>query len=111
MNNLFLLIFLPSGLGDLRTLDLLLLCMDHPQFEVAEISFNFWYRLSETLYARHDEALSLNFVAYIRRLLSNLWKHCRMDTDADSILDDTDEFGDFRIRVSGSLDRRYHSVR
>ena len=90
-----------QGLGDLRTLDLLLLCMDHPQFEVAEISFNFWYRLSETLYSRHDETLSLNFVAYIRRLLSNLWKHCRMETDADSILDDADEFGDFRIRVSG----------
>lgn len=79
--------------------------MDHPQFEVAEISFNFWYRLSETLYARHDEALSYNFVEYIRRLLSNLWKHCRMETDADSILDDADEFGDFRLRVSGGCRR------
>ncbi|OBS72687.1 hypothetical protein A6R68_12720, partial [Neotoma lepida] len=62
-----------QGLGDLRTLELLLICAGHPQYEVVEISFNFWYRLGEHLYKTNDE---------------------------EGVPEETDDFGEFRMRVS-----------
>uniref|UniRef100_A0A8C2WTS8 Transportin 3 n=1 Tax=Cyclopterus lumpus TaxID=8103 RepID=A0A8C2WTS8_CYCLU len=89
-----------QGMGDLRTLELLLICAGHPQYEVVEISFNFWYRLGEHLYKINDAALHTIFRPYIQRLLHCLARHCQLDPDHDGIPEDTDDFGEFRMRVS-----------
>lgn len=98
-------------MGDLRTLELLLICAGHPQYEVenlpqthktrltstffskplltrlssliqvVEISFNFWYRLGEHLYKTSDAALNGIFRPYIQRLLHCLARHCQLDPD------------------------------
>ncbi|KAL2303317.1 hypothetical protein Nmel_010787, partial [Mimus melanotis] len=70
-----------QGLGDLRTLELLLICAGHPQYEVVEISFNFWYRLGEHLYKTDDAVIHSIFKAYIQRLLHALARHCQLDSD------------------------------
>ncbi|KAF5888724.1 transportin-3 [Clarias magur] len=88
------------GMGDLRTLELLLICAGHPQYEVVEISFNFWYRLGEHLYKTSDPALHGVFKPYIQRLLHSLARHCQLDPDHEGIPEDTDDFGEFRLRVS-----------
>ncbi|XP_010219150.1 PREDICTED: transportin-3, partial [Tinamus guttatus] len=75
-----------QGLGDLRTLELLLICAGHPQYEVVEISFNFWYRLGEHLYKTDDAVIHSIFKAYIQRL--------------EGVPEETDDFGEFRMRVS-----------
>uniref|UniRef100_A0A8B9JYT2 Transportin-3 n=1 Tax=Astyanax mexicanus TaxID=7994 RepID=A0A8B9JYT2_ASTMX len=89
-----------QGMGDLRTLELLLICAGHPQYEVVEISFNFWYRLGEHLYKTNDPALHGVFRPYIQRLLHSLARHCQLDPDHEGIPEDTDDFGEFRMRVS-----------
>ncbi|XP_053572309.1 transportin-3 isoform X2 [Bombina bombina] len=87
-------------LGDLRTLELLLICAGHPQYEVVEISFNFWYRLGEHLYKTSENVLHGIFKPYIQRLLHALARHCQLDPDHDGVPEDTDDFGEFRMRVS-----------
>lgn len=89
-----------QGLGDLRTLELLLICAGHPQYEVVEISFNFWYRLGENLYKLNDPALHNIFKPYIQRLLHALARHCQLDPDHEGVPEETDDFGEFRMRVS-----------
>eukprot|EP00058_Branchiostoma_floridae_P001083 XP_002586571.1 hypothetical protein BRAFLDRAFT_131385 [Branchiostoma floridae] len=89
-----------QGLGDLRILDLLLACVGHCQYEVAEITFNFWYRLSEVLYKRDSTNLNTIFKPYFQRLINSLSVHCQMDEDHEGVPDETDDFADFRIRVS-----------
>uniref|UniRef100_A0A672JY46 Transportin-3 n=1 Tax=Sinocyclocheilus grahami TaxID=75366 RepID=A0A672JY46_SINGR len=88
------------GMGDLRILELLLICAGHPQYEVVEISFNFWYRLGEHLYKMNDPALHRVFKPYIQRLLHSLARHCQLDADHEGVPEDTDDFGEFRMRVS-----------
>ncbi|XP_028670547.1 transportin-3 isoform X2 [Erpetoichthys calabaricus] len=89
-----------QGMGNLRTLELLLICAGHPQYEVVEISFNFWYRLGEHLYKINDAVLHGIFRPYIQRLLHALARHCQLDPDHEGIPEDTDDFGEFRMRVS-----------
>ncbi|XP_059842985.1 transportin-3 [Hypanus sabinus] len=89
-----------QGLGDLRTLELLLICAGHAQYEVAEISFNFWYRLGEYLYKMNDPSRHAVFRPYIQRLLHALARHCQLEPDHEGIPEDSDDFGEFRIRVS-----------
>uniref|UniRef100_A0A803TZ97 Transportin-3 n=1 Tax=Anolis carolinensis TaxID=28377 RepID=A0A803TZ97_ANOCA len=89
-----------QGLGDLRTIELLLICAGHPQYEVVEISFNFWYRLGEHLYKTEDAIIHSIFKAYIQRLLHALARHCQLDPDHEGIPEETDDFGEFRMRVS-----------
>ncbi|MGH0142905.1 UNVERIFIED_CONTAM: hypothetical protein FKN15_047838 [Acipenser sinensis] len=89
-----------QGMGDLRTLELLLICAGHPQYEVVEISFNFWYRLGEHLYKTSDPVFHGIFRPFIQRLLHALARHCQLDPDHEGIPEDTDDFGEFRMRVS-----------
>ncbi|XP_013416764.1 transportin-3 [Lingula anatina] len=89
-----------QGLGDFRTLEILCTCVGHHQYEIAEITFNFWYRLSEMLYQRNDEIMNRMFSPYIQRLIIALCRHCQLDPDHDSLPDENDDFGDFRARVS-----------
>ncbi|XP_075455373.1 transportin-3 isoform X2 [Ascaphus truei] len=87
-------------LGDLRTLELLLICAGHTQYEVVEISFNFWYRLGEHLYKTQDSVLHSIFRPYIQRLLHAMARHCQLDPDHEGVPEETDDFGEFRMRVS-----------
>ncbi|XP_038065636.1 transportin-3-like [Patiria miniata] len=89
-----------QGLGDLSILDAVLTCVGHCQYEVAEITFNFFYRLSEILYKRRQDKLNEIYRPYIERLVNALSTHCQMDSDHEGVPDENDDFGDFRIRVS-----------
>ncbi|CAN7994195.1 unnamed protein product, partial [Ixodes pacificus] len=89
-----------QGLGDFRTLDLLLTCVGHYDYEVAEITFNLWYRMSEVLYKENNEALNGLFERYIQLLIVALCRHCQLDPDKEGVPSDQDDFGDFRNRVS-----------
>ncbi|KAL4233679.1 Transportin-3 [Mactra antiquata] len=89
-----------QGLGDFKILELLLMCVGHHQYEVAEVTFNYWYKLSEDLYQRDVQELNEVFKPYIQRLIIALCQHCQMDPDHDGVLDPSDDFFDFRIRVS-----------
>ena len=55
-------------------------------FQVAEITFNFWYRLSEELYQRNNQALTQVFRPYVQRLIIALCRHCQLDSDHVSML-------------------------
>ena len=50
-------------------------------FQVAEITFNFWYRLSEELYQKNVDLITEIFKPYIQRLIVALCHHCQMDSD------------------------------
>lgn len=83
-----------------KILDLVLMCVGHHDYEVAEITFNLWYLLSEQLYQLSNNNISDLFRPYIERLITALCRHCQMEPDCEGILEDGDEFKDFRIKVS-----------
>ncbi|GFW55800.1 transportin-3 [Trichonephila clavipes] len=89
-----------EGFGNLQTLDLLLICVGHHDFEVAEITFNVWYRLSEMLYKRNEDVLNSIFEPYIQRLIVALCRHCQLDSDHEGVPEEGDDFSEFRRRVS-----------
>ena len=60
--------------------------MEYESYEVAEISFNFWYRLSESLYQADDSSLNAQFSPYIQRVILSLCKHVQLDIDHVSYL-------------------------
>lgn len=88
------------GLGNLWTLDMLLTCAGHCQYEVAEITFNLWYRLCEQLFQLKDNDLNAVFRPYAQRLIHALCRHCQMDPDHEGVPDEADDFWEFRLRVS-----------
>ncbi|XP_058821533.1 transportin-3 isoform X2 [Topomyia yanbarensis] len=84
----------------IKSLELVLNCVGHYDFEVAEITFNMWYRLSEDLYQRNNEALTAHFKPYVERLIAALYKHCQMEADHEGLIEEGDTFKDFRFKVS-----------
>ena len=50
-------------------------------FQVADITFNFWYRLSEALYQRNQPTLNEVFRPYVQRLIVALCRHCQFEPD------------------------------
>ena len=54
--------------------------------QVAEVTFNFWYRLSEALFKGEDNAKTALFRPYFGSLFEALCVHCRLETDAVSTL-------------------------
>lgn len=83
-----------------KALDLVLICVGHHDYEVAEITFNLWYVLSEELYQKNNKELTELFRPYIERLITALCRHCQMEPDYEGILEDGDDFKDFRLKVS-----------
>lgn len=83
----------------LKVLDLVLVCVGHHDYEVAEITFNLWYLLSEDLYQKNSKGLGLMFRPYIERLITALCRHCQMEPDHEGLLEDGDDFKDFRMKV------------
>jgi len=53
-------------------------------FKVAEVTFNFWYRLSEALFKAQNDAKTAIFRQYFQTLIEALCVHCRLETDAVS---------------------------
>lgn len=76
----------------IKSLDLILNCISHYDYEVAEITFSFWYRVSEELYQKNNDELSNYFRPYIERLLYSLFKLSQMEPDHEGLLEETDSF-------------------
>nr|CAD7435051.1 unnamed protein product [Timema monikensis] len=83
-----------------KILDVVLTCVGHHDYEVAEITFNLWYRLSEELYQKNNDSLTSLFKPYVERLIQALCRHCQMEPDHEGLLEDGDDFADFRLKVS-----------
>ncbi|XP_052865936.1 transportin-3 isoform X2 [Anopheles cruzii] len=83
-----------------KALDLVLNCVGHYDYEVAEITFNMWYRLSEDLYQRNNFLLTAHFKPYVERLIAALYKHSQLDSDHDGLVEEGGSFKDFRFKVS-----------
>ncbi|KAH8233997.1 hypothetical protein KR032_010147 [Drosophila birchii] len=84
----------------LKGLDLVLLCVGHFDYEVAEITFHLWYKLSEDLFQRNDDKLTALFRPHIERLISALYRHSQMESDHDGLIEENNTFYDFRRKVS-----------
>ncbi|XP_071056779.1 transportin-3 isoform X2 [Onthophagus taurus] len=84
----------------IKVFDLVLLCVGHHDYEVAEITFNLWYLLSEELYNRKDKTTTELYRPYIERLVTALCRHCQIEPDHEGLLDEGDDFKDFRLKVS-----------
>nr|CAD7573032.1 unnamed protein product [Timema californicum] len=91
---------------DVRCASLSLGNSSHPRLsalscsQVAEITFNLWYRLSEELYQKNNDSLTSLFKPYVERLIQALCRHCQMEPDHEGLLEDGDDFADFRLKVS-----------
>ncbi|KAJ8673318.1 hypothetical protein QAD02_004580 [Eretmocerus hayati] len=83
----------------IKALDFALLCVGHHDYEVAHITFNLWYRLSEILYQRNSDELTSIFKPHIERLIGALCRHCQMEPDQLGLIEPDDSFADFRSRV------------
>ncbi|KAL1509671.1 hypothetical protein ABEB36_004377 [Hypothenemus hampei] len=83
-----------------KVLDLVLMCVGHHDYEVAQITFNLWFVLSEELYRKNNKELTEMFKPYIERLITALCRHCQMEPDSEGVLDDGDDFSNFRSKVS-----------
>ena len=61
--------------------------LPHPfsHSQVAEITFNFWYKLSEVLYKKNCDNVNEQFKPYVERLIEALYRHCQMEPDHVSI--------------------------
>ena len=60
-----------------------------PLWQVAEITFNVWYRLSEELTKINDDQLTEVFKPYVHKLVSHLCVHCQLEEDTSPVSQDT----------------------
>lgn len=84
----------------LPILELVLLCCSHPDYDLPDITFNLWYRLSEELYTRNEDWLIQMFKPYVEKLILCLSRHCQMEPDTVGCLGEDDDFSEFRTKVS-----------
>lgn len=89
-----------TELGDLQIYCNLLMCVGHSDYEVADITFNVWYRLSEELFKLNDESTVVLFSPYVHQLILGLSKHCQLEEDTPpTIVPEKDDFSEFRNSV------------
>ena len=62
-------------------LDLVLMCCQHPDYEMPDVTFNLWYRLSEELYTMNDDQAVAVFRPQIETLINTLFRHCQIEPD------------------------------
>ena len=84
----------------LPILDIVLQCCAHPDYDLPDVTFNLWYRLSEELYTRNDDSLVAVFKSHVERLIVSLCRHCQMEPDLTGILEEGEDFTEFRVRVT-----------
>uniref|UniRef100_A0A0K0D388 Xpo1 domain-containing protein n=1 Tax=Angiostrongylus cantonensis TaxID=6313 RepID=A0A0K0D388_ANGCA len=93
----------PNSMGSMYTLELLLLLAGHHDysviFQLVEMTFNIWYRISEGLFSFEDDQHIEKFKPYVIRYLDALYRHCRYDTEEEGIPDRDGDFADFRLKV------------
>lgn len=78
-----------SGSGNYQ----LLSAKDHFYcLQVAEITFNLWYRLSEEVYQRDYQPLTESFKPHVERLIEALARHCQCEPDHTQLPEEGDEF-------------------
>jgi len=65
-----------AGLGDLNTVSLVLEGLNHYDWEVSYVTFNFWYRLCETL--QQNEVNTEKFKLLFEKLLLSLTTLCQV---------------------------------
>ena len=65
-------------------LDMVLMCCQHPDYEIPDVTFNLWYRLSEELYTRNDDSLVAQFKPQMEQLINTLCRHCQIEPDTVS---------------------------
>jgi len=75
-----------------EVLDRLIMCVGHFDFEVAQVTFNVWFKLSEELYQKNNDELIKLFDGYIERLIEALYKHCQLDSDHEGLIDEESSF-------------------
>lgn len=87
-------------LGDLNTLNLLLMCGTHEDYEVFQKSFIFWFNISEEIYTNSKcDKLCENFKSYIYNLIDCIYKHCQLNSEHQSVPPSRlDDFGEFRTK-------------
>ena len=66
--------------------------------QVAEVTFNLWYRLSEEVFKYNDDLLNAIFQPYVERLLTSLCRHLQMEPDHVSF-----RFGSFAYFFFSSI--------
>ncbi|KAL4710626.1 hypothetical protein ACJJTC_003262 [Scirpophaga incertulas] len=86
-----------------RSLELALVCVGHHDYEIAEITFNLWYKLSDEIYQRDYQPLADAFKPHIERLIEALARHCQCEPDQTQIPEEGDEFYEFRRKVMGLI--------
>lgn len=74
----------------IKSLDLVLNCVGHYDYEVAEVTFHLWYRLSDELYQKNIDQLTSHFKPYIERLISSLYRHSQMESDQEGLIETDD---------------------
>ena len=65
----------------LPVLDIILMCCQHPDYEMPDVTFNLWYRLSEELYSLNNDELVTVFKPKIETLINTLCRHCQIEPD------------------------------
>lgn len=83
----------------LKTFDLIIKCIACYDYEVARITFNLWYRLSEELYQKDSPGLTAQFKPYIEQLITELTRHSQMDADHEGLIDDHEELSVSEKRI------------
>lgn len=89
-------------LGDLNTINLLLMCAANKEYEVFQKTFIFWFNISEEIYThQNSNKLCVQFRNFIYQLIDCICKHCRLNSNHQSIPPSkSDDFGDFRVKAS-----------
>lgn len=81
---------------DKKIMDIILNCVTYYEFEVAEITFNFWYHFSESLRKRDFS----KYASYYNSLVSSLTRHSQMEADFEGLLDEKSDLNDYRTQIS-----------
>lgn len=85
---------------DMKLLELIIKCVSHYDFEVAETTFSFFYNFSEEVY-KHS---TTKFVNCFNMLLNAVTNHCRLEADTVGLSDpDSDQFA-YRDLVKSLLE-------
>ncbi|XP_028408410.1 transportin-3-like [Dendronephthya gigantea] len=84
---------------DLKIVEVMIKCLQHNDYEVAEVTFNFWYSLSEAIYREDLKQRRESFLPYYQALLQQLCITCKLESDTVGIPKPGDDFADFRERV------------
>ena len=88
-----------SNALDLKIVEVMIKCLQHSDYEVSEVTFNFWYSLSEAIYREDLKQRRESFLPYYQALLQQLCFTCKLDNDTVSIPNPSDDFSEFRERV------------